>query len=100
MGWVFSFSVSWQSLDKHVSPMDCFPIGEEGQGHWYGGGETLTGAWPIDKGTVKLSAFVTGDEVRLHTLPTWSPAKGRKRNECLEFAPEPITFSEIVFFLQ
>ena len=35
------------------------------QGHWYGGGETLRAAWPLEKGHIKLSAFVTGDEVRL-----------------------------------
>ena len=33
------------------------------QGHWYGGGETLRAAWPLEKGHIKLSAFVTGDEV-------------------------------------
>ena len=48
--------------------MDCFPVGGEVQGHWYGGGESLHAAWPLEKGNIKLSAFVTGDEVRLHTI--------------------------------
>ena len=43
--------------------MDCFPVGAESQGHWYGGGESLHAAWPLEKGAIKLSAFVTGDEV-------------------------------------
>ena len=34
-------------------------------GNWYGGGESLNAAWPLEKGHIKLSAFVTGDEVRV-----------------------------------
>ena len=44
--------------------MDCYPVGDHfRQGHWYGGGETSSGKWPLDKGQIQLSAFVTGDEV-------------------------------------
>jgi hypothetical protein len=62
------YSLAWQSLSPDVSPIDCFPLGDEFQGHWYGGGESLRGAWPLDKGHIELSAFVTGDEVR-HLCP-------------------------------
>jgi len=34
------------------------------QGQWYGGGESLKAAWPLQRGHIKLSPFVTGDEVR------------------------------------
>ena len=71
----------WQSLKKDASPMDCFPVlnkdgkkksrkdkrsleHSKNQGHWYGGGESLNAAWPLEKGNIKLSAFVTGDEGR------------------------------------
>ena len=57
------YSLSWQSLSPEVSPMDCYPIGEEDQGHWYGGGESRGGKWPLDEGHIALSAFITGDEV-------------------------------------
>ena len=44
--------------------MDCYPVGDNHrQGHWYGGGETTSGKWPLDKGQIQLSAFITGDEV-------------------------------------
>eukprot|EP00092_Neocalanus_flemingeri_P006045 GFUD01006514.1.p1 GENE.GFUD01006514.1~~GFUD01006514.1.p1 ORF type:complete len:810 (-),score=153.12 GFUD01006514.1:109-2538(-) len=53
--------VMWTALNKDTSPMDCWPIGPL-NGHWYGGGERLMSKWPIDKGRIKLSPFVTGDE--------------------------------------
>ncbi|QQP40236.1 Uncharacterized protein FKW44_014219, partial [Caligus rogercresseyi] len=55
------YSLYWQSLHEDVSPMDCFPVGKN-QGHWYGGGETAGAAWPLDKGRIQNSPFVTGDE--------------------------------------
>ena len=68
--------------------MDCFPVKHFGrerrasgpavssapptdltkQGHWYGGGESKPGAWPLESGKVQLSAFVTGDEVSFQPL--------------------------------
>ncbi len=59
------YSLAWQSLSPDVSPMDCYPVGDElkGQGHWYGGGESLSATWPLDRGHIALSAFITGDEV-------------------------------------
>ena len=63
--------------------MDCFPVinndGQENtennkhkrslehstnQGHWYGGGESSKGAWPLEMENLSPSAFVTGDDVR------------------------------------
>ena len=41
--------------------MDCFHFGH-GQGHWYGGGESLRASWPLEKSQVNKSAFITGDE--------------------------------------
>ena len=61
----------WQSLHSSVSPMDCLSFGEEGDpiGHWYGGGENLqvfpNKAWPLEKGHIEKSPFITGDEVSL-----------------------------------
>jgi len=52
----------WQSLNPSISPKDCFPFGE-GQGHWYGGGESLQALWPLNKGHIEHSPFITGDEV-------------------------------------
>ncbi|CAB4059217.1 unnamed protein product [Lepeophtheirus salmonis] len=55
------YSLHWQSLHEDVSPIDCFPVGKD-HGHWYGGGETAGAAWPLDKGQIRNSPFVTGDE--------------------------------------
>ena len=65
------YSLAWQSLSPDVSPMDCYPVGDNfRQGHWYGGGETTSGKWPLDKGQIQLSAFITGDEVPMPHIPT------------------------------
>ena len=56
------YSFFWQSLDKAISPMDCFPVGGQDDGHWYGGGESLKASWPLEKAHIGLSPFVTGDE--------------------------------------
>ena len=68
----------WQSLHSSVSPMDCLSFGEEGNpiGHWYGGGENLQvfpkKAWPLEKGHIEKSPFITGDEVSLTDIkPTY-----------------------------
>ena len=51
--------------------MDCLSFGEEDDpiGHWYGGGENLqvfpNKAWPLEKGHIEKSPFITGDEVSL-----------------------------------
>ena len=61
----------WQSVHSSVRPMDCLSFGEEGDpiGHWYGGGENLqvfpNKAWPLEKGHIEKSPFITGDEVSL-----------------------------------
>ena len=53
--------LTWQALSEHISPQDCWPVGE-GAGHWYGGGESLSSRWPLDQGHINMSPFVTGDE--------------------------------------
>ena len=51
-------------MHHSVSPRDCFHFGED-QGHWYGGGESLNATWPLQKGHIKKSPFITGDEVSI-----------------------------------
>ena len=69
MYFLFVCSLAWQSLSPDVSPMDCYPVGDDfRQGHWYGGGETTSGRWPLDKGQIQLSAFITGDEVPIYIV--------------------------------
>ena len=57
----------WQSLNPATAPLDCWPVGE-GQGHWYGGGESLKSKWPLDHGHIRMSPFVTGSVVDPNTL--------------------------------
>lgn len=58
---IHCYNMFWQSLSPGVSPKDCFHFGE-GQGHWYGGGESLKALWPLEKGNIEWSPFITGDE--------------------------------------
>ena len=53
------YNLVWVSQHNSMSPMDCFP---PGQGHWYGGGESLQASWPWENGHIKSSPFITGDE--------------------------------------
>lgn len=53
------YNIYWMSLSPDIAPTDCFDWSPEG-GHWYGGGQTADGKWPLEKGKHKLSAFVTG----------------------------------------
>ncbi|PNF28508.1 hypothetical protein B7P43_G14787 [Cryptotermes secundus] len=56
------YHVTWESLTSDFHPTDCY---EWSDGHLYGGGQTQKMAWPIEKGSVKMSPFITGD-VRQH----------------------------------
>ncbi|GFG36654.1 hypothetical protein Cfor_09395 [Coptotermes formosanus] len=56
------YHITWESLMLDFYPTDCY---DWSGGHWYGGGQTQEMAWPIEKGSVKLSPFVTGD-IRQH----------------------------------
>nr|CAD7594626.1 unnamed protein product [Timema genevievae] len=61
---VHCYYITWESIADDVSPMDCFDW-SHGQGHWYGGGQTPSMAWPAELGHVELSPFITGD-VKYH----------------------------------
>ena len=56
------YHMVWQSLHPSISPRDCFPFHEGQGGHWYGGGESLPALWPLNKGHIEHSPFITGDE--------------------------------------
>ena len=64
------------------------------QGQWYGGGESLQAAWPLQKGHIKLSPFVTGDEVIVgckHCNVTKSAIQAYKADSF--FCTNPCTFT-------
>lgn len=56
------YHITWESLMWDFYPTDCY---DWSGGHWYGGGQTQEMAWPIERGSVTLSPFVTGD-IRQH----------------------------------
>lgn len=56
------YHITWESLMQDLYPTDCY---DWSGGHWYGGGQTQEMAWPIEKGSVALSPFITGD-IRQH----------------------------------
>ncbi|XP_021930514.1 uncharacterized family 31 glucosidase KIAA1161 isoform X2 [Zootermopsis nevadensis] len=58
------YHITWESLMWDFYPTDCYDW-SDGRGHWYGGGQTNKMAWPIEKGSVAMSPFITGD-IREH----------------------------------
>lgn len=58
------YHITWESLMSDFYPTDCYDW-SDGRGHWYGGGQTNKMAWPIEKGSVAMSPFITGD-IREH----------------------------------
>ncbi|XP_032685620.1 myogenesis-regulating glycosidase isoform X2 [Odontomachus brunneus] len=58
------YHVTWQSLSPNYNPKDCFDWSSK-RGHWYGAGQIQNMAYPLERGRLELSPFVTGD-VRKH----------------------------------
>lgn len=42
---------------------DCYDLSQNGQVHWYGGGEMFTQIWPIETRPRREGAFVTADQM-------------------------------------
>lgn len=57
------YNIHWISLSPGVAPTDCYDWNPE-NGHWYGGGQTADGQWPLEKGSYPLTPFVTGKTPR------------------------------------
>ncbi|XP_059479473.1 myogenesis-regulating glycosidase isoform X1 [Neocloeon triangulifer] len=53
------YHITWQSLSHQHHPTDCFDWSFS-KGHWFGGGLASGGAWPLEKGHVRMAPFVTG----------------------------------------
>lgn len=54
------YHVTWQSLSSHYNPKDCFDWSPK-RGHWYGGGQVQNMPYPLERGRLDLSPFITGD---------------------------------------
>ncbi|XP_016768463.1 uncharacterized protein LOC726210 isoform X2 [Apis mellifera] len=54
------YHVTWQSLSSHYNPRDCFDWSAK-RGHWYGGGQVQNMPYPLERGRLELSPFITGD---------------------------------------
>ncbi|XP_017793587.1 PREDICTED: uncharacterized protein LOC108575329 isoform X1 [Habropoda laboriosa] len=54
------YHVTWQSLTPHYNPKDCFDWSPK-RGHWYGGGQVQNMPYPLERGRLDLSPFITGD---------------------------------------
>ncbi|XP_059614356.1 myogenesis-regulating glycosidase isoform X1 [Phlebotomus argentipes] len=57
------YTIRWQSLSPDVLPTDCYES-FMGQGHWYGGGLTRGGNWPLETESFSFAPFITGDANR------------------------------------
>ncbi|XP_012220427.1 uncharacterized protein [Linepithema humile] len=58
------YHITWQSLSPYYNPKDCFDWSSK-RGHWYGAGQIQNMAYPLERGRLELSPFITGD-VRRH----------------------------------
>ncbi|XP_011872038.1 PREDICTED: uncharacterized protein LOC105564344 isoform X2 [Vollenhovia emeryi] len=58
------YHVTWQSLSPYYNPKDCFDWSSK-RGHWYGAGQIQNMVYPLERGRLELSPFITGD-VRKH----------------------------------
>nr|XP_049702172.1 myogenesis-regulating glycosidase isoform X1 [Helicoverpa armigera] len=54
------YSVHWKALRSDVYPNDCFDWSAT-KVHWYGGGQSLNLTWPLDRGSLDYTPFITGD---------------------------------------
>ncbi|XP_076681087.1 myogenesis-regulating glycosidase isoform X5 [Andrena cerasifolii] len=54
------YHVTWQSLNPSYNPTDCFDWSSK-RGHWYGAGQVQNMPYPLERGRLDLSPFVTGD---------------------------------------
>ncbi|GAB1860084.1 Uncharacterized family 31 glucosidase KIAA1161 [Camponotus japonicus] len=54
------YHVTWQSLSPYYNPKDCFDWSSK-RGHWYGAGQIQNMAYPLERGRLELSPFITGD---------------------------------------
>lgn len=58
------YHVTWQSLSPYYNPKDCFDWSTK-RGHWYGAGQIQSMSYPLERGRLDLSPFITGD-IRKH----------------------------------
>ncbi|XP_068622539.1 myogenesis-regulating glycosidase isoform X2 [Battus philenor] len=54
------YSVHWKALHSDIAPTDCFDWSDT-KVHWYGGGQSLNLTWPLNKGSIDFTPFITGD---------------------------------------
>ncbi|XP_076231936.1 uncharacterized protein LOC143177703 isoform X2 [Calliopsis andreniformis] len=54
------YHVTWQSLSPYYNPTDCFDWSPK-RGHWYGAGQVQNMPYPLERGRLDLSPFITGD---------------------------------------
>nr|XP_012141236.1 PREDICTED: uncharacterized protein LOC100882776 isoform X2 [Megachile rotundata] len=54
------YHVTWKSLNSYYNPKDCFDWSPK-RGHWYGAGQIQNMPYPLERGRLDLSPFITGD---------------------------------------
>ncbi|GBP18730.1 Myogenesis-regulating glycosidase [Eumeta japonica] len=54
------YSIHWKALNSDVSPNDCFDYSDT-KVHWYGAGQSINLTWPLNRGSLDYTAFITGD---------------------------------------
>ncbi|XP_053985952.1 uncharacterized protein LOC128880184 isoform X2 [Hylaeus volcanicus] len=54
------YHVTWQSLNPYYNPTDCFDWSSK-RGHWYGAGQVQNIPYPLERGRLDSSPFITGD---------------------------------------
>lgn len=53
------YNIHWKSLNPGIAPTDCYDWSAT-NGHWFGGGQTADGQWPLENGAYGFYPFITG----------------------------------------
>ena len=54
------YKISWVSYRSDLSHRDCYSLTNA---HWYGGAEVMDQRWPLEKGNLSLTPYLTGGTV-------------------------------------
>lgn len=64
------YQIFWESLNPAFELKDCFDFSEAKNNFFYGGGETETSQWPLNKTNIPFSPFLTGKMFSTSTVIT------------------------------
>ncbi|ODM99434.1 hypothetical protein Ocin01_07257 [Orchesella cincta] len=68
---ILCYGIYWEALNAQFPLQDCYDMGEQRGGYFYGGGEMERDQWPLNKTVVPYLPFVTGTKVETDGVFQW-----------------------------